>query len=250
MRRGMKAASRENVRRDKLKFRSICAGGFAILILLAAFILTQINIAPVGEIALIGNKHLKKSEIEDLMGAGEGDNMLGLRSGRLAEGLLRSPWVKSASIRKEYPGRLLVKISEAEPAALMNSSGKIFIVDEEGRKLEELRGEAVPFLPVINASNPANPDTLKAALALVSALREAGLSSKQVEITGVEGEKKDIVISVEGTQVRVGDGPYSEKLARFAELEEEIKKKWAKVEYVDLRFANRVVVRPLKEELK
>jgi cell division septal protein FtsQ len=50
--------------------------------------------------------------------------------------------------------------------------------------------------------------------------------------------------------VKVGAGDYKEKLQRLLELEEDIQRRQITVDYIDVRFANRVVVKPIKEVIR
>ncbi len=48
----------------------------------------------------------------------------------------------------------------------------------------------------------------------------------------------------------MGQGDYDEKLRRLFELSDEIKRRHINVKYVDLRFANSVIVKPFKEAVE
>ena len=245
----MGLASRKNMKKESGKLRLTVIAAGTLFLAAIVFIVWSYTLFPLRQVVFAGNRHLSEADMKKLMRITEGEDLLKLSCSTLAGRLLGSPWVRSASIRKEYPGRLLVRIREAEPFSLFKSSGHLFLIDDEGRKLEELKGEAVPFLPtIVSNSFTVEPGAFSEALSLVKALRETAMASRPVEITGVDTEGKDLSLIIDGTSVRVGEGQYGEKLLRFAELEGEVRKRWQKVDYIDLRFANRVVVKPLKEE--
>ena len=103
-------------------------------------------------------------------------------------------------------------------------------------------------MPVIVAGEKGrDPRTFSEALALAGAVKRSGLAAEKnrVEITGVEDRPEALTLKVDGLVVRVGQGQYEKKLARLFELADEITRRWAKTEYVDLRFADRVVVKPV-----
>ena len=52
-------------------------------------------------------------------------------------------------MRKQFPDTLSLVIKESEPFALLDMKGHLFLVDEKGNLLEELRDDSIPFLPVI-----------------------------------------------------------------------------------------------------
>lgn len=222
----------------------------AVIVSGLAFAIWNFTIFPLKEVVFIGNRHLRDAELKKLMGVSEGNDLLKLSCQRLANGLLSSAWIKSVSIRKEYPDRLLVRVVESEPFALFRGSGKLFIIDDTGRKLQELRGGSQPLLPIIvSDSFNVEPSSYFEALNLIKAIKDTPIASRPVEIVGVDSAKSNLSLLVDGTPVRIGEGRYDEKLLRFVELEKEVRRRWAKVEYIDLRFANRVVIKPLKEEV-
>jgi len=50
---------------------------------------------------------------------------------------------------------------------------------------------------------------------------------------------------VDGTHVKIGAGGYEEKLERLIRLEEDIKNMALPVDYIDLRFEHKAIVKPL-----
>ena len=57
-------------------------------------------------------------------------------------------------------------------------------------------------------------------------------------------------MQVDGMLVKVGHGEYEEKLQRLLELEDEIMRRGIPVDYIDLRFANKVIVKPINEVIR
>ena len=105
---------------------------------------------PVKEIIFSGNKHLTDNELKAIMGLKENEGLIGISSRDLSAKLLKSAWVRSVSFRKDFPHRLLVRIEESAPYALLEMNGRTFFVDDRGNLLEEIKGGSVPFLPVIS----------------------------------------------------------------------------------------------------
>lgn len=204
------------------------------------------------EVVVYGNKYLSEEEVKAFMGVGGGENLFNLSLAGLALRLSGSPWIKSVSLRKEYPRRLLVKIEEAAPVALLERRERFFLLDGEGKILEMLSEHSVPFLPVIVSEHGRGSETFMEALSLAKVIKRAGLSQERecIEITGVEGRPEDLMLNVDGLVVKVGWGQYEDKLSKLFELSDEIQKRGIDVDYVDLRFANRVVVKPLVEVLR
>lgn len=204
---------------------------------------------PVGEIVFYGNTHLSDSELRAMTGI-KGEGILHLQGKTISERLLKSPWIRNVSIRKDMPGRISVKIQEAAPFAILEMKGRAFLVDERGKMLEET-DSAVPFLPVITADPFKDKDNFMEAIHLAKVLKEMKIAAERnrVEIIADKGPE-GINMIMDGLVIKIGSGDYERKLQRLFQLEGEIKKRAITVDYVDLRFANKVVVKPMNEVVR
>lgn len=207
---------------------------------------------PVREIAVSGNRHLTESELISLAGVRPGDGLIGIPSAALAERLSRSSWVRAVSVRKEFPERLLIKIEEAVPFAILDKKGQSFLIDEKGKILEKIGGDPVPFLPVITADPVRMHESFIEAIRLAGVLKEKKIATERnrVEIVADGKGPEDLSVIIDSVVIKIGYGDYEQKLDRLFALEGEIKKRAVTVDYVDLRFANRVVVRPISEVIR
>ena len=252
----MKADKRISGRRNRMKrswrLRLVMLLSLMGVISAGFYYAKNLRVFELKEVVFYGNEHLMDKELKKLMGIESGEDLLALSPDKLAFSLLSSPWVADVGLRKEFPHRLLVRVSEAVPAALLQKGGKVFFIDDYGTVLERLKGPEEPFLPVILGGEPSNQKTFGEALRLARVVKDLGLSKekKRVEITGLGGGPENLGIRVEGLAVKLGKGGYREKLSRLFELSGEIQRRNINVEYVDLRFANRVVVKPVKEVIR
>lgn len=211
---------------------------------------TSNEIFPVREVVFYGNTHLSDGELRTMTGIGKDSGILRLSARGISEKLLKSQWIKDISIRKDPPHRISIKIREASPFAILEMKGHSFLVDEKGGMLEETNG-AVPFLPIITADPLKNRDIFIEALHLARVLRDRKIATERsrVEIIADKGPE-GISIVMDNVLIKVGCGDYEQKLQRLFQLEDEIRKRAIAVDYVDLRFANRVVVKPINEVVR
>jgi len=79
---------------------------------------------------------------------------------------------------------------------------------------------------------------------------DMGMSSERDQIEIVLSKPHELTSIIDGMTVKIGVGEYREKLERLVELEEDIQRRKIMVDYIDLRFANRVVVKPIKEVIR
>ena len=207
------------------------------------------SVLPVKHLTFIGNRHLSDDELRVLSGVHLNDSLLTISAGDVSRRLLRSPWVRSVSLRKEFPGALSISVKEAEPFALLNMSGHLFLVDGGGRLLEELRDNSIPFLPVITGDPYNEKEGFTEALKLARLLNEKGLSSKTDPVEIVAHRPTDLGMKIDGIFVKVGVGGYEEKIERLIKLEKDIKAMGVPIDYIDLRFERKAIVKPMIEKM-
>ena len=208
------------------------------------------SVFQVRSVVITGNEHLSDEELKNMAGLGNAENLILVSSRKISLKMMESPWLLSVSVRKEFPDRLLIHIREAEPFALLDMKGKLFIVDDRGTMLEELRDMAVPFLPVISSDPYREKGAFLEAIDLAKAIKNTGLLSRKDHIEIISHKPQEMSVNIDGIVVKVGEGEYEEKLARLTDIEEEIKDRNISVDYIDLRFANKVLVSPVNEVIR
>ena len=201
-------------------------------------------------VVITGNEHLTDDELKTMAGLDTDENLLRVSGRRISSKMMESPWIRSVDVRKEFPDRLLINISEAEPFALLDLKGKLFIVDDRGALLEELRDIAVPFLPIISSNPYQEKGAFQEAIVFAKAIKNTGLLSRKDHIEIISHKPQEMSVNIDGIVVKVGEGEYEDKLTRLAGIEEEIKSRNISVDYIDLRFANRVLVSPVNEVVR
>lgn len=224
----------------------MCAGVFLSLRIYRA----STGLFPLREVVCYGNLHLSEAELKSIAGLNGGEGLFPISTKGISERLLKSPWIRNVSIRKEFPHSLSVRIYEASPFAILEMKGRSFLIDEKGRMLEEMKG-AIPFLPVITADPFGDRENFMEALHLARVLKDKKIATERGRVEIVAGKgPESISMVLDSVLIKIGQGDYEQKLNRLFELEEEIKKRAITVDYVDLRFANRVVVKPINEVVR
>lgn len=197
----------------------------------------------VEELVVKGNKYISRTEVKRLLGVKKDESILTWDAERGRKRLLRSPWIRDVLIRKDLPHRVVVRLWENEPVALLNRKGVMYLINHEGTPLERLN-QTVPFLPIIELRSN-RKGTLKEAVKLAEAVRrESMFSDRNIKIVAVS--PRNITLKIDDMVIKVGRGDYEKKLSRLASLEDTLVQRRIPVEYIDLRFSNRVIVRPVK----
>lgn len=207
------------------------------------------SILPIKHIIFIGNKHLTDDELRVISGIRESSSLVTISNTEVSRRLLKSPWIRSVSVRKELPETLSLVIEEAVPIALLDMNGHLFLIDEKGKLLEELKDDSIPFLPIITGDPFKESEGFSEAIKLVKLMNEKGFSSERDHIEIIAQKPYELTSIIDGTVVKMGSGEYEEKLKRMIELEQEIKNRGIHVDYIDLRFANKAIVKPVIKEV-
>jgi cell division protein FtsQ len=250
----MKSHKKKNMRKKSLKVRLIKAGviflcavaaACAVFFLFSPYISTILF--PVKNVSFVGNRHLTDEELTSLAEITFQENLLTVSNMRLINHLQKSPWIRTVSVRKEFPDSIAFVVEEAVPFALLDVNGRLYLIDEHGDVLEELSSSSVPFLPIITGDPTRQREGFREALKLARLMNESGFSSGRGNVEIAARKPHEIVVTIDGMVVKIGEGGYEEKLSRFLQLEEEIKKLNVPVDYIDLRFAKKAIVKPMKD---
>ena len=135
-----------------------------------------------------GAVHTPADEARFASGLRRGEPMLDIDEGAVDRAVEALPWVLHASVRREWPGRVRIRLIEREPVAVTEAEpGTLALIDRTGRVLEWVPNPP-PGLPVLTGLPPAGTPgttlgvdgvaTLQVAVALPAELRArtAGLA--------------------------------------------------------------------------
>ncbi len=102
-------------------------------------------------------------------------NLLALDPKLVQDRLLENPWLEAVVIRKDWPNRLVITVTERKPEALVNSGNSLFYIDASGTAFAPANSGVVGLdYPVISGQVRAGADgassaSFEAALELLAA---------------------------------------------------------------------------------
>ena len=166
--------------------------------------------------------------------------------------LLTSPWVADASIRRMFPGTLNVVIEERQPVGIGRLRGVLYLIDRTGAVIDEFGPNYADLdLPIIDGLSAnresGSADEARAALAgrLMSELgRRPDLAGKVSQIDVTDAGNAVVILKGDTALLRVGGERFSERLQSYIDLMPALREQMPDIDYVDLRFDERVYVRP------
>ena len=198
---------------------------------------------------------LKLKEIEE-----QDRSLFALDLDRLRKSVELLTWVKAATVRRVWPDRLMIQVTERVPIAFVRIDDSTQLVDEEGVLLES-KSEGLPKFdfPVLMGLESGFETELLARnrkrIALYRRLmREldengAGLSRDLSEVHLQDAGSVSIVLNDDTVLVHIGADRFQERFRRYLAMSREIKQKYRLLESVDLRFENQVVVNAANERI-
>ena len=197
----------------------------------AAQAVTDAQTLRVSQIHVRGNQHLARGEVLALL-----------------------------ALRRVLPSTVEVVIRERTPLAIGRIRGDLYLVDEEGLVIDEYGPNYAQFdLPIVDGlaatttSGDPEVDPARAGLAmrLLRALEgQPALMKRISQIDVASAHDAVVLLDQDPALLHVGDEQFVERLQRYLELHEALHSRVADIEYVDLRFDNRVYVRPGKSAIQ
>ncbi len=160
----------------------------------------------------------------------------------LRERLERVAMVKSATVRKLYPNELVITLAEREAHAIWQHNGELFVIASDGTVIDLMQDERYLDLPFVvgEGANARNKDYL----ALLDA---AGPLRNRIRAGTLVAGRRWTLKMDNGLDVRLPELGAADALARLVKLENEQKILEKDVLAIDLRMADRVVVRLTEE---
>jgi len=168
--------------------------------------------------------------------------------------LLRSPWVADAAIRRVLPGTVAVAIAERRPMGIGRVADALYLIDDRGGIIDQFGPNYAEFdLPIIDglAAPPRDDgaliDDARAGLAsrvLVALHARPDLARRVSEIDVTDVRDAVLLLKGDTALLRVGDDQFAERLQSYLDLVPALRERVPSIDYVDLRFDERVYVRP------
>ena len=204
-------------------------------------ILARISGFGVERVTIVGISRMYEREVLDAAGIDWRSSVPFLDVSAVRERLLKVPLIASASVRKVYPGEIVVTQVEREPAALWQRNGEIHVIAADGTVIDEMKDDRYASLPLV-VGEDAN-GRLPEYLALIEA---AGPLGERIRAgTYVSGRRW--TLKLDGVDIRLPEDGAAGALARLVDLERRNRLLEKDIIAVDLRMPDRVVVRLTEE---
>lgn len=224
----------------------------------AARLVENTQMLQVGHLLVRGHQRLSAGEVLALVDGLRGQNILTVRLGDWRQRLLSSPWVEDATIRRLLPATIEIIVRERRPMGIGRLGAALYLVDGRGVVIDEYGPNYADIdLPIIDGLAPPSPhggtrmDPARAELAgrVTAALavrRDPAMRVSQIDVTDLH----DAVVILDGDTalLRLGESEFAERVQQYLDLVPAIRERLAAVDSVDLRFDDRLYVRPVRRQ--
>ena len=208
----------------------------------------------VRQIRVQGNDRLSSGEVRQRISELEGANILTANMDRYRRKLLESAWVSDVALRRVLPSTVEVYVSERRPFGLCRFGSQLYLIDRHGKLMDEFGPQYAEFdLPLVdgliraprNGKPTIDENRAELAARVVDALKDDHVLMARVSEIDVS-DAHDAVVLLDGDPalLHVGEEKFRERLQSYVEIAEALRDRIPDIDYVDLRFAERLYVKP------
>ncbi len=195
-------------------------------------------------ITITGTHDLGQGEILSAAGLGPRNSLLMINAATVREDLKKLPLVADANVRKLYPNRLIIEITEREPFGVWQKDGQLLVISSDGTPIDELRDHNLVDLPFVVGAG-AN-ERVGEYLALLDV---AGDLRSRVRAGILVGQRRWTLKLTNGLDVKLPEAEPEVALAQFARLTRDMRLLDKDLISVDLRIPGRLTARLTEEAL-
>lgn len=97
-----------------------------VLVIAAGVGIYRSSVFAVTQIDVIGNVHLSVDEVRSIAQVPADTTLLRFAADEIERRLEQNPWIASASVTRDFPDTMRIRVTEYEPAALVDTGGEAY----------------------------------------------------------------------------------------------------------------------------
>jgi len=234
---------------------------FTVVVAYAGYRVVQLvltnQVLTITSITLSGNTTLSGDDVRSRLEGLRGLNMMAVDLEEWRQKLLESPWVEDAAIRRVLPGSVDVNIVERRPIGVGRIGSVLYLIDQRGMVIDEYGPVHGEFdLPLIDglaaggsssARGPAvHEDRAVLAGRLMASLQgRPDLAARVSQIDVTDPHNAVVILEGDTVLIRLGADQFVERLQSYLDVASTLRGQVPQIDYVDVRFGERVYVGPL-----
>lgn len=207
----------------------------------------------VRQVTVRGHHRLSPGDVSGLVDDLRGENILLADLSRWRERVLASSWVADVTLRRRLPATVEIEIVERQPVGLARLRSELYLFDATGAVIDQFGPRYADIdLPVVDgllaskrggaAIDPMRSQLVAQLLADVRTRPDLASLVSQVDVT--DPGDVHVLLSGDPAVLRLGDEDFLRRIESYVQLQAALRQRVPEIDYVDLRFENRVWVGP------
>ena len=214
----------------------------------------------VDRIVVRGYERIPEDEVLGILSGLRGENILCADLDQWRARLTAFPWVRDAALRRSLPATVEVVVWERQPIGIGRINGEMYLVDEHGVVIDRYGPQYADFdLPIIDGlaaaagRNGAMTDEARADLAarVIADLKtRPAVSTRLSQLDVANAHDAVVILDGDPAVIQLGEEQFLQRLQSYLDLAPALHERVEDIDHVDLRFDDRIYVRPAKTEKK
>lgn len=221
----------------------------------AAVVATRAHVLQIDRVTVVGNERLSKGEVMAVLSGLRGESLLWTDLARWRTRLLASPWVRDAALRRSLPSTIEVVVWERRPVGIGRVNDEMYLIDDRGVLIDlygpqysDLDLPLVDGLAAVASEDGSLTDEARADLAarVIAALKakpEVARRLSQIDVSDLRNVS--VILTGDSAVIELGDDQFLSRLESYLQLASTLRERVPEIDYVDLRFDDRIYVRPV-----
>lgn len=235
--------------------------GYGLMGLIAAYgmyqgssVAARAHVLRIDRVVVRGNDRISKGEVLAVLHGLQGESLVWTNLDRWRKRLLASPWVLDAALRRSLPSTVEVTVLERQPVSIARLNGEMYLVDGHGVLIDQYGPQYADLdLPIVDglAAAPSGDgsmtDEARAELAtrVIAALQAKPDIAKRLSQLDVSDlHNVSVILSGDPAVIQLGDDQFLQRLESYLDLANALRERVPDIDYVDVRFDERIYVRP------
>lgn len=198
----------------------------------------------VNDVTVEGRTRGEPAGLLEALGVQRGDPILAFDPQAARERIMALPWVAAAEVQRRLPDQIHLRLEERNPIALWQHQGRLAVIDQHGQPITNTRPGHFINLPLVVGEGA--PLHARALVALLE--REPELAERVVAAVWVSDRRWNLRLEG-GIEVRLPELGAEEAWSLLARLERQQGVLERDVAMIDMRLADRLVLRSVTGQL-
>lgn len=195
------------------------------------------------EIHIDGRKNTNSNLLKRKMLIEKGQPIFATSPDEIRESLEEIDWIKNATVMRQLPHQIFIKIKERTPIAIWYFQKKTYLIDREGASISPKKINKFKGLPVVVGEEA----PLHAAKILALLLKFPHIKKNIVSLIRVRKRRWDLIlykkVVVKLPEDHESENTLESALARLSLLMDQKKIHLEDMKYIDMRLKNRIILK-------